>query len=86
VSKDETTSPTQRSLIDVDRSPAPPWTGLKFECYNSRCRAVYQLEAGDKCIPTDREHLYMAPACFDCGVSTVIDCHPRFAPGPEKKS
>lgn len=76
MSKDETTQPTQRIAIDVDRSPAPPWTGIKFTC--AECSGQFRLEAADKCTPTTSTtpgfSAYKTPPCPtpNCGAKAII--------------
>lgn len=65
----ETSRPTPRMSISESKTPAPPWTGVKFKC--DKCGAVYQLEAADHCTP--RVHGgYFTPACRNCGRICVI--------------
>jgi hypothetical protein len=74
MSASETTAPTPRMRIDVDPTPAPPWTGKKFKC--EKCPAEYQLEAGDQCVEQTRMEFesqkFATPACWDCGHVNVI--------------
>ena len=71
MSKDETATPSNKCAIDIDRSPAPPWTGLYFACEN--CGARYQLGAADPCIPLlDAPHKFVAPECWTCGLNNIV--------------
>jgi hypothetical protein len=64
---------TPRMRIDVDRSPAPPWSGKVFVC--DRCLVPAQLEAGDVCVPVSPNgSQYLTPECptHGCGhVNTI---------------
>ncbi len=67
MSANETSCPTPRMKLTADRTPPPPWTGVKFIC--KKCRAEYQLEAADKCELSHSEAAfasYDTPPCWDC--------------------
>lgn len=69
MSKDQTTQPTPRMRIEVDKSPAPIWVGVKFKC--RKCTGVFQLEAADCCQPQGSKDLYFSPRCPTLGCGHV---------------
>jgi hypothetical protein len=73
----ETTRPEKRSKIDIDRSPAPPWSGVKYECANAKCKIPWQLEAADKCteifVDGAKGRTFKTPPCPKCGCVSSVD-------------
>jgi hypothetical protein len=64
---------TRPIKITPTTSPAPPWSGMVFNC--ARCEAENQLEAGDVCIPLSPDGRdYLTPACPTpgCGHISVV--------------